>query len=124
MEGRDDFIRTGQFTRLALDQAMLGAFQHAAELAPDNFAYVYRQAEAYADLETPQWAQALQAWSALESRAQPGIEQETIFLQAANVLLKLKQIDRARVLLARVNAPVLLKQKKTLLDQLPSKAEK
>ncbi|PAW83976.1 MAG: hypothetical protein B9S28_06210, partial [Opitutia bacterium Tous-C10FEB] len=59
-----------------------------------------------------------------ESRAQPGIEQETIFLQAANVLLKLKQIDRARVLLARVNAPVLLKQKKTLLDQLPSKAEK
>jgi hypothetical protein len=60
----------------------------------------------------------------LESRAQPGIEQETIFLQAANVLLKLKQIDRARVLLARVNAPVLLKQKKTLLDQLPSKAEK
>ena len=61
---------------------------------------------------------------ALESRAQPGIEQETIFLQAANVLLKLEQIDRARVLLARVNAPVLLKQKKTLLDQLPSKAEK
>jgi outer membrane protein assembly factor BamD (BamD/ComL family) len=103
---------------------MLGAFQHAAELAPDNFAYVYRHAEAYADLEKPQWEQALQAWSALESRAQPGIEQETILLQAANVLLKLKQIDRARVLLARVNTPVLLKQKKTLLDQLPSKAEK
>ena len=123
-EGRDDFIRTGQFTRPALDQAMLDAFRRAAELAPDSLPYAYRHAEAYYDLETPQWNAALKAWAALEKRAKPGIEQETIRLQAANVLLKLGQTDHARVLLANVTQGALQKQKQTLLDQLAPKSEK
>ena len=124
LEGREDFIRTGHFTRPALDQAMLAAFQHAAEYAPDKFAYAYRHAEAYADLEKPQWDEALKRWAALEERAKPGIEQETIRLQAANILLKLGQTDKARVLLAMVSEKVLLKQKQTLLDQMAAKPEK
>ena len=124
LEGREDFIRTGHFTRPALDQAMLAAFQHAAEYAPDKFAYAYRHAEAYADLEKPQWDEALKRWAALEERAKPGIEQETIRLQAANILLKLGQTDKARVLLAMVSEKVLLKQKQTLLDQMAVKPEK
>ena len=123
-EGRDEFLRTGQFTRAALDQAMLGAFAHAAEFAPENFGYAYRHAEAYYDLEKPQWDEALKAWSALEERAKPGVEKETIRLHAANVLLKQGQADRAKALLAMVNAPVLLKQKQTLLDQMAPKPEK
>ena len=123
-EGRDDFIRTGQFTRPALDQAMLAAFQHAMEQAPDNFAYAYRGAEAYYDLEKPQWSDALKAWTALEDRAKPGIEKETIRLQAANVLIKSGQPDKAKILLAAVTETVLLKQKQTLLDQMAPKAEK
>ncbi len=123
-EGRDDFIRTGQFTRPALDKAMLEAFQHAAALAPDNVPYAYRAAEAYYDLETPQWDAALKAWAALEERAKPGVEQQTIRLQAANVLIKQGQPDRASALLATVTEGVLLKQKQTLLDQLAPKAEK
>jgi tetratricopeptide (TPR) repeat protein len=122
--GRDEFIRTGQFTRPALDRAMLEAFKRAAEHAPDNIAYAYRAAEAYADLETPQWDEALKAWAALEDRAKPGIEQQTIRLQAANVLIKQGQPDRARALLAMVTEEVLKKQKQTLLDQLAPKAEK
>jgi tetratricopeptide (TPR) repeat protein len=123
-EGRDEFLRTGSFTRPALDRAMLEAFGHAAEFAPDNFAYAYRHAEAYYDLEKPRWDEALKAWSALEERAKPGIEKETIRLQAANVLLKRGETDRARVLLAMVNEPVLQKQKQTLLDQMAAKPEK
>ncbi len=123
-EGRDDFIRTGQFTRPALDKAMLDAFRRAAELAPDSLPYAYRQAEAYYDLETPQWDEALRLWAALEERAKPGIEQETIRLQAANVLLKLGQADHARLLLANVTQGALQKQKQTLLDQLAPKSEK
>lgn len=122
--GRDEFIRTGQFTRPALDRTMLEAFRRAAEHAPDNFAYAYRAAEAYYDLETPQWDEALKAWAALEDRAKPGIEQQTIRLQAANVLIKQGQPDRARALLAMVTEEVLKKQKQTLLDQLAPKAEK
>lgn len=123
-EGRDEFVRTGNFTRPALDAAMLEAFRRAAELAPDKFAYAYRAAEAYYDLATPKWGEAVKAWAALEERAAPGVEQQTIRLQAANVLIKQGQPERARALLVTVTEGVLLKQKQTLLDQLAPKPEK
>jgi tetratricopeptide (TPR) repeat protein len=117
-EGRDDIIATGQFTRATLDKAMLAAFQRAAQLAPDNFAYTYRAAEAYYDLAEPQWEEALAAWSALEQKAKPGVEQQTIRLHAANVQIKLGRRDQARALLLTVTEPALQKQKQTLLDEL------
>ena len=123
-EGRDDLIATGQFTRAKLDTAMLEAFLRATELAPDTYAYAYRAAEAYYDLETPQWDEALKHWSALEERSKPGIEQQTIRLHAANVLFKLSRPDHARALLITVTDPVLQKQKQTLLDaQAPAGAK-
>lgn len=118
VEGRDDLIATGQFTRASLDKAMLSAFQRASALAPDKFAYAYRAAEAYYDLAEPKWDEALAAWSALEVRAQPGIEQQTIRLHAANVLLKQGKTDHAKVLMDTVTEPALQKQKQTLLDEL------
>jgi tetratricopeptide (TPR) repeat protein len=123
-EGRDDLIATGQFTRESLDKAMLAAFQRAAALAPDNFPYAYRAAEAYYDLAVPKWDDALAAWSALEARAKAGIEQQTIRLHAANVLIKQGKIDHAKVLIATVTEPALQKQKQTLLDELAPPAAK
>lgn len=117
-EGSDQFIKTGQFTRPVLDKAMLEAFARAAELAPDNIGYAYRSAEAYYDLVVPQWDVALAQWSALETRAQPGIEQQTIRLQATNVLIKMGRLDHARAMLITITEPVLQKQKQTLLDSL------
>jgi tetratricopeptide (TPR) repeat protein len=123
-EGRDDLVATGQFTRPALDKAMLEAFKRGAELAPDNFAYAYRHAEAFYDLAEPQWDEALKLWGALEQRAKPGVEQQTIRLHAANVLFKLGRPDHARALLVTVIEPVLQKQKQTLLDsQAPAAAK-
>jgi len=103
---------------------MLSAFQRAAVLAPDKFAYAYRAAEAYYDLAEPKWDDALAAWSALEARAQPGIEQQTIRLHAANVLIKQGKADHAKVLMATVTEPALQKQNQTLLDELASPAAK
>ena len=117
-EGRDEFIKTGQFSRAALDKAMLEAFTRAAELAPDDFGYAYRSAEAYYDLDVPQWDAALARWSELETRAQPGIEQQTIRLQAINVLIKMGRLEHARAILITVTEEVLQKQKQTLLDSL------
>lgn len=117
-EGRDDLIATGQFTRASLDKAMLEAFQKAAALAPDNLAYGYRAAEAYYDLAEPKWDDALTAWGELETKAKPGIEQETIRLQAANVMIKKGELDRAKAMLATVTEKALAKQKQTLLDEL------
>lgn len=123
-EGRDELIATGEFTRAALDEAMLKAFVRGAGLAPDNMAYAYRAAEAYYDLETPRWEEALKAWGALEEKAKPGVEQQTIRLHAANVLHKLGRDEHARSLLITVTEEPLLKQKQTLLDELAPAAAK
>jgi len=117
-EGRDDIVATGQFTRGTLDRAMLSAFQRAAQLEPGNFAYTYRAAEAYYDLAEPRWEEALAAWNALEQKAKPGVERQTIRLHAANVLLKLGRRDEARTLILTVTEAPLQKQKQTLLDEL------
>lgn len=123
-EGRDDLIATGEFTRATLDAAMLAAFRRGAELAPGNMAYAYRAAEAYYDLETPRWGEALEAWGALEEKAKPGLEQQTIRLHAANVLGKLGRAEHARALLITVTEAPLQKQKQTLLDELAPAAAK
>jgi tetratricopeptide (TPR) repeat protein len=123
-EARDDLIATGNFTRAKLDESMLEAFRRAAELAPGNMAFGYRAAEAYYDLETPRWDEALKAWGALEEKAKPGVEQQTMRLHAANILVKLDRRDHARALLVTVTEPALQKQKQTVLDELAAKGEK
>jgi tetratricopeptide (TPR) repeat protein len=117
-EGRDEFIKTGQFTRPALDKAMLQAFLRAAELAPTNFAYAYRAAEAYYDLETPQWDAALAAWRKLDAGVETPLEHQTLWLHEANVLVKQGKVAEARALIDTVKEPTLAKQKQTLLDSL------
>jgi tetratricopeptide (TPR) repeat protein len=123
-EGRDDFIKTGQFTRASLDKAMLQAFARAAELAPTNFGYAYRHAEAYYDLETPQWDDALALWRKLDAGVETPLEHQTLWLHQANVLLKQGKADEARALVATVTELTLAKQKQTLLDQLAKADEK
>lgn len=117
-EGRDDFIKTGQFTRAALDKAMLQAFARAAELAPTKFAYAYRHAEAYYDLEAPQWDEALALWRKLEAGVETPLEHQTLRLHQANVLAKQGKSAEARALIDTVTELTLLKQKQTLLDSL------
>jgi tetratricopeptide (TPR) repeat protein len=123
-EARDDFLKSGQWTRAQLDHAMHEAFKRAADLAPANFAFAYRYAESFYDVAEPDWDEALRAWSALEDRAAPGLEKETIRLHAANILIKQQKFDHARLLLATVTAEPLQGQKQKLLDQLAANPEK
>jgi tetratricopeptide (TPR) repeat protein len=123
-EARDDFLKSGQWTRGQLDQTMQAAFKHAAELAPNNIVYAYRYAESFYDLAEPKWDEALKVWGALEDRAAPGLEKDTIRLQAANVLIKQQRFDHARLLLSKVNTGSLTKQKQKLLDLLAANPEK
>jgi len=123
-EARDDFLKSGQWTREQLDRTMQAAFKRAAELAPKNFAFAYRYAQSFYDLAEPNWDEALKVWGALESQVSPGVEMETIRLHAANILIKQKKFDHARLLLATVTAEPLNAQKQKLLDQLPANPEK
>ena len=121
---REDFLKAGQWTRASLDAAMHHAFQRATELAPDRFAFAYRFAESFYDLERPDWDAALKAWSTLEEKAPTPVERQTMRLHAANICLKLGKRDHAKALLATVDDPKLQGQKQRLLPLLASPAKK
>jgi tetratricopeptide (TPR) repeat protein len=123
-EARDDFLKSGEWKREALDRATHGAFRQAAELAPDRIEFTYRYAESFYDLETPDWEGALKAWTALEEKAATPLERETMRLHAANVLLKQGRPDHARLVLSTVSEPSLEAQRQKLVAQLPPMANK
>ena len=124
VEARDDFLRSGEWTRAALDQAMANGFKRAAELAPERFEFAYRYAESFYDLATPDWNAALKAWAALEDKAQTPVERQTMRLHAANVLIKQGKPDHARTLIVTVDEPSLQGQKQKLVAQLAETAKK
>lgn len=122
-EARDDFLKNPQWTREALDKAMHEAFRQAMELTPGNIAYAYRYGESFYDLEHPDWDEALEFWRALELKAAPGVEKQTIRLHEANILIKEGKTDQAKDLMATVTEQVLQKQKQKLVDQLAAPAK-
>ncbi len=115
---REDFLRSGDFTRAGLDQAMAQAFQRASDNAPGNMAYAYRYAESFYDLQEPKWDEAFAVWQQLEHRASVGLERQTIQLHEAKVLLEQHKPAEAHTLLAGVTDLRLTAQKQTLLDEL------
>jgi tetratricopeptide (TPR) repeat protein len=121
---RDDFLKEDHWTRAALDHSMIEAFRRAAELAPDRIDYTYRYANAFYDLATPDWENALKAWRALELQAKPGLELQFLQLQEATVLLNQKKPDAAGALLDGITEPKLAQQKQKLVAQLPPKPAK
>ncbi|HWA87045.1 MAG TPA: hypothetical protein VG710_12525 [Opitutus sp.] len=123
-EARDDFLKSGEWKKDAIDHAIHEAFKRAAELAPDQFEFQYRYAESFYDMEVPDWDEALKQWAKLEEKAPTPIERETMRLHAANILIKQGKLDHARVVLASVTVPELQKQKEKLVAQLAPTGEK
>ena len=124
VEARDQFLKSGEWKREDLDNAMHHAFKRASELAPDRFEFAYRYAESFYDLAKPDWDGALKAWSALEDKAPTAIERQTMRLHAANICLKLGKRDHARALIETVDEPKLQGQKEKLVAQLAGSAKK
>jgi tetratricopeptide (TPR) repeat protein len=117
-EARDDFLRSGEWTRAAVDHSMQEAFRSAAELAPDRIEFTYRYAESFYDLQDPDWAAALKAWEGLEAHAQSEIERQTMRLHEANVLLNMGKAGDARKVLAKVSDPALEAQRQKLIARM------
>lgn len=122
-EARADFIKSGEWTQVALEHSMHEAFRQAAELAPDRFEFVYRYAESFADVQNPDWEAALKVWGGLEAQAKTSIERQALQLQEANVYLKWGKPDKARVIIDGVVEPELQGQKEKLVAQLPQTAK-
>jgi tetratricopeptide (TPR) repeat protein len=123
-EARDEFLKSGEWTREAVDNAMHHAFQRASELSPERFEFAYRFAESFYDLAKPDWEGALKVWSALEEKAPTAIERQMMRLHAANVCLKMGKADHATALLKTVDEPKLQGQKEKLVAQLAGTAKK
>lgn len=121
---RDDFLKSGEWTRTTLDRAMLDGFKQAAELAPDNIPFAYRYCEAYYDLEQPDWAAALASWQALGARLTAPIEQQTVRLHEANILILQDRKGDARKLLETITDERLSTQKQKLVAQLATPGDK
>jgi tetratricopeptide (TPR) repeat protein len=122
-EYRGHFIDAKLLDREALLTRSFDAFARAAELAPGNLAYVYRHAESYADMPSPDWAEALAVWQSLAQRTKPGLELQTVQLQVAVVLVKLGRIEDARRLLPGITDEKLQFSKQKLIEELPALAE-
>jgi tetratricopeptide (TPR) repeat protein len=123
-EARDDFLKSGEWKRDAIDRAIHQAFRQAAELAPDRIEFTYRFAESFYDLETPDWEGALKAWAALEEKAPSDVERQTMRLHAANIWLKKGSPEHAKLILDTITEPALAKQKEKLVAQLAQPVNK
>jgi len=123
-EAREDFIKSGAWTRATIDQAMQDAFEKATALAPGNVGYAYRFGESFYDLERPEWSAALVFWKALETKVTAPVEKETIRLHEANVLIHQQKFAEARAVLATVTDEKLQAQKQKLVAQLPAESAK
>lgn len=112
------FLRDRLYDRETIEGQMQAAFRQAAELDPDSWAYAYRYAESFYDLENPDWDEAISYWSSLEERARPGIERQTVQLHEANILIKQKRYLAARDILEEVTEPVLRSNRQALEAEL------
>jgi tetratricopeptide (TPR) repeat protein len=123
-EGRDEFIRSGEWTRDGLSNAMNDAFKHASELAPDRIEFTHRYAESFADMPHPDWDAALKVWGKVELQARTPLERQEARLQAANILVKQGNVPAARILINTVDLPELQDPKQklvALMDETPKK---
>ncbi|HEY5550438.1 MAG TPA: hypothetical protein VIK52_01015 [Opitutaceae bacterium] len=118
-EYRNQLVGSGRLDTPTVKRQSAAAFKRAAELAPDSIPYAYRQAESYYDIEDPDWSVALAAWRKLRERVVPGIEQQTIDLHIANILIKQERFADARAILSGVTDPSLAENRQTLVARLP-----
>jgi tetratricopeptide (TPR) repeat protein len=123
-EARDEFLKSGEWKREAIDHAIHDAFGQAATLAPDRIEFTYRYAESFYEMEVPDWEGALKAWGDLEAKAPTPVERETMRLHIANVWIKKGSPERAKAVLATIMDPALQKQKEKLVAQLIPAADK
>lgn len=113
-----EFIKSGIFTRDALEREMLKAFGKAAELEPDNFDYQMRLGESYYDLASPDWKSALIHWNRLRQSATTVLQKEILDLHSARALGKLGRTYEAKALLVQVQTAALQGSKKQVIDEI------
>lgn len=117
-EARDDFLKSGEWTRPQIDAAMQRAFLEASAFSANDWRFAYRYGLSFYDVETPDWDTALAFWTQFEGTLKPGVERQTCRIHRAKILLTQGEVAEAKELLGTVTEPALAKQKAKLEGEL------
>ncbi|OIO60668.1 MAG: hypothetical protein COZ46_01425 [Verrucomicrobia bacterium CG_4_10_14_3_um_filter_43_23] len=118
---KEEYIRDHLISPEAFDSQMLQAFTQAVQLEPDNRDLKIRLAEAYYDLNTPKWEEALSHWESLENTSQSPLDLQIMHLHAARVLMQMNHLKEAESRLNQVYSPALEKNRRELLKEISEK---
>lgn len=116
---KESFIASKIITPEKFDIQILNAFRQASKI-DSSWTYRIRHAEAYFDIDTPRWEEALPLWTELEKLAPNKKEIDIVFLNKARVLIKMRQYDEARALLSKFYSVELEKSRLELLESIPT----
>jgi tetratricopeptide (TPR) repeat protein len=116
---REKFVADGAFTGSAIDDQILAAFAKAEELDPTCKDFAFRHGEAYYDLGTPRWAEALAHWTKVAARSDlTKYEKDAARLHLARVNCELGRKAAALALLRDEVSPVLQATRARLLRRV------
>ncbi|HNX05431.1 MAG TPA: hypothetical protein PKI32_08000, partial [Opitutales bacterium] len=116
---RDKFIADGAFSDEGIDAEILSAFAKAAALDPSNKDFAFRHAEAYYDISSPKWSEALAEWTKIASRSDlTRYEKDAARLHLARVNCELGRNAEALALVRDDVVPVLQATRARLLRRI------
>ena len=105
---REDFISEGVFTADQIDRDMLQSFDTARSLEPESLELQFRYAEAFYDVDIPDWETALALWQEIASREDLSpVQVDAVRVHQARCLSEIGRPEEARVLLEQVQSPSL-----------------
>lgn len=111
---RSNFIASGKFDTATLDRNLLEAFHDASQMDPANRDTHIRYAEAFFEVDNPDWQDALNQWTILSKGITDPLQLDLVHLQQARVLIQMGRLDQARKILATVERPSLQEARQKL----------
>ncbi|MDQ8187013.1 hypothetical protein [Pelagicoccus sp. SDUM812002] len=118
---RKYFVADGLFAWEEIDDQIIKHFRSATRRAPDDISYKMRYAQAFFDIENPDWEIALGVWQELYKAAGSEYEQQVVRLYTARVRFELGHHTAARKLISQLDHPSLDESKQTLLGEIDAK---
>ncbi len=118
---RKYFLADGLFTPEEIDDQIIRSFRAATRRAPKEISYKMRYAQAFFDIENPDWEIALNVWQELYKAAGSEYEQQVVRLYTARVRFELGHYTAARKLIDQIDHPSLDETKQKLLDEINAK---
>ena len=115
---RKFFIADKLFTPKQIDAEILSRFKRAMKNSPNDTAFRMRYAQAFFDVDNPDWETGLEAWQTLYKYAGSDYEKQLVRLYTARVRYELGHYEAARKLLREIDHPDLEESKQVITDAL------